>query len=502
MEKILVILVLLVVVVVIAYLFERNKKTNQKIARFNSLEDAIVTLEQDVKQKDEQILRLDSELKLKQESVESINDEMQKKRSEIKNISDEIAIAKTTFDNLHRDTADLQRLKIEEEQLRKSVQASNEKMEKDAEKIASLAIEIKNIMRKADLYTRIDEFVDYGHFEMPKYLYETSARYTEEIKIIRDTQRKVITDKKAILVPEKNIISEYTSLDKEIFKNQAIMMLKTFNIECDFLIGNVNPGNFTRTLERISKAANDIEKASLTLEFSFNDAYVALKLEECELQYQFTLKKQEEKEEQRSIKEQIREEQKAIQEAEKAMQEAEKEERLYRELLSKAKDELAKASNEERVFAEVRIAELERKLEEAENKERRAKSMAEQTRRGHVYIISNIGSFGENVYKIGMTRRLDPMDRVKELGDASVPFTFDVHAMIAYDDAPKLESELHKKFMNNRVNAVNLRKEFFKVDLELVRTAVAELTNKEADFITTVLAEEYFETKRLQARPM
>src|SRR5690606_16842858 len=128
----------------------------------------------------------------------------------------------------------------------------------------------------------------------------------------------------------------------------------------------------------------------------------------------------------------------------------------------------------------------------------RAKSLAEQTRRGHVYVISNIGSFGENVYKIGMTRRLDPLDRVKELGDASVPFYFDVHAIIFADDAPALETALHRKFRPHRVNAVNLRKEFFRIDLKHIQKAVEELSDEEADFTTTIAAEEYFETKRLR----
>ena len=136
-------------------------------------------------------------------------------------------------------------------------------------------------------------------------------------------------------------------------------------------------------------------------------------------------------------------------------------------------------------------------LAEAEAKEQRAKSMAQQTRKGHVYVISNIGSFGENVYKIGLTRRLEPMDRVKELGDASVPFSFDVHAMIYVEDAPALESALHREFTHKRVNAVNLRKEFFTIDLESIKEAVNKIAGVDADFNMTVLAEEYYESKRL-----
>lgn len=234
------------------------------------------------------------------------------------------------------------------------------------------------------------------------------------------------------------------------------------------------------------------------MRYGFNQAYIELKLEECKLQFQFQLKKKEEQEEQRIIKEQMREEEKARREYEAQMAQAEKEEKLYQSLLEKARTELEKASNEERQQALLKIQTLEQELAEAKEKSERAKSLAEQTKRGHVYIISNIGSFGEDIYKIGMTRRLDPMDRVKELGDASVPFSFDVHAIIYSDDAPKLENELHKKFHNDRVNAINLKKEFFHVSLEKIKEETEKLTNNTAEFTMTVLADEYYQTKRLR----
>ena len=125
--------------------------------------------------------------------------------------------------------------------------------------------------------------------------------------------------------------------------------------------------------------------------------------------------------------------------------------------------------------------------------------MAEQTKRGHVYIISNIGSFGDDVYKIGLTRRLDPMERVKELGDASVPFAFDVHAMIFSENAPSLEKELHHAFRHSRVNAINYRKEFFNVTLDDIRQKAEEISDNTIDFKMTALAEEYYESKRLRS---
>jgi hypothetical protein len=123
--------------------------------------------------------------------------------------------------------------------------------------------------------------------------------------------------------------------------------------------------------------------------------------------------------------------------------------------------------------------------------------MAQQTKQGHVYIISNIGSFGENVYKIGMTRRLEPLDRVRELGDASVPFPFDVHALIFSEDAPALESNLHKHFLLNQVNKVNYRKEFFRANLSDIRQ---ELETLEISVSWTMLAKatEYRETLAIE----
>jgi uncharacterized membrane protein YqiK len=171
-----------------------------------------------------------------------------------------------------------------------------------------------------------------------------------------------------------------------------------------------------------------------------------LKLDELNLAHEYEEKVQAEKEEQRRIREQMREEEQAQREIEKTRQDAEKEENRYADALRKAQDDAAKADGKKQQKLLAQIAELEMKLAEAHANNERALSRAQQTRSGHVYIISNIGPFGEHVYKIGMTRRLDPMDRVKELGDASVPFEFDVHAIIYADDAPKLENTLHRVF--------------------------------------------------------
>ena len=126
--------------------------------------------------------------------------------------------------------------------------------------------------------------------------------------------------------------------------------------------------------------------------------------------------------------------------------------------------------------------------------------MAEFTKAGHVYIISNVGSFGENIFKIGMTRRLEPMDRVRELGDASVPFAFDVHGMIYSENAPALENLLHRKFNDLRVNKVNSRKEFFRVKLSDIEKFAQE-ENLELHLTMKAMAQEYRESLALERLP-
>ena len=159
---------------------------------------------------------------------------------------------------------------------------------------------------------------------------------------------------------------------------------------------------------------------------------------------------------------------------------------------------LQKSSDIEKQLYVDKIKELEEKLKEVEKSKEDVLNREQNTRAGFVYIISNIGSFGENVYKIGMTRRLQPMDRINELGSASVPFEFDVHAMIFSEDAPTLENALHKHFENCKVNKVNPRKEFFRVSLDEVEQVVKENYNGTVEFTKIAEAYQYRESLRLE----
>ena len=235
--------------------------------------------------------------------------------------------------------------------------------------------------------------------------------------------------------------------------------------------------------------------------------YLDLKQKELILEHEYQMKRQQEKEEMRAIQEELREEEKARREFEQAQKEAEKEEANYQKALEKARREIELSTGDKYDRLQSQIIKLEHELKEAQEKKERALSMAQQTKRGHVYVISNIGSFGENVYKIGMTRRLEPLDRVRELGDASVPFQFDIHAMIYSDEARTLENGLHKAFSDKKVNMLNYRKEFFNVTLDEIEGKIKDL-GFEAEFIKLPEAMQYRETlaiidrKNSQVEPM
>ena len=208
--------------------------------------------------------------------------------------------------------------------------------------------------------------------------------------------------------------------------------------------------------------------------------------------YTYELKYQQEKEIQRAIKEQMLEEAKAEREIEQQKKKIEKDLQQHLGEVNRLMKYMQKTQiDAERQLYMDKIKELEDKIKSLEADKETVLEREANAKAGFVYIISNIGSFGENIYKIGMTRRLEPMDRVKELSSASVPFEFDVHAMIFSSDAPELENMLHKHFADNAVNKVNPRKEFYNVDIEDIERVVKENYNDTVQFTKIPVATEY-----------
>ena len=354
------------------------------------------------------------------------------------------------------------------------------------------------------LKSEIDSFegsledISFGLYK-PHYDFQSSDQYREHLDKIRDQQKAILHNGSAASCSVQWNVGGSSRDGARMQKQYTKLMLRAFNGECDAVVARVSWNNATRMEERIKKAFDAINDLGGVMQISLTKDYLGLKIDELRLEFEYEEKKHAEVEEQRRIKDQMREEAEAQRELEKAKEEAEAEETRFQKALDKARADVAKAKGEQLAKLNERIAQLAERLQEAQEMKQRAVSRAQLTKSGHVYIISNVGSFGENVVKIGMTRRLEPVERVKELGNASVPFPFDVHAMVYSEDAPALENELHRFFHSKRVNQVNVHKEYFTATLQEIEGFVSK---KNLPVQVTKLAEarEYRETLALRAK--
>ena len=348
------------------------------------------------------------------------------------------------------------------------------------------------------LYEESLEAASFGLYE-PHFAHDSSEEYKVAIRERRDAQKKLVADDEAAFCGKSWTIEGSEAKGRAATKRFKKLLIRGFNGECDGLIAKVSWDNAARMGERIQKsfaALNKLGDAAHATQIT--PAYLALKIQEMELTYEHQMKRQQEREEQRAIREQMKEKERADREIQKALRDAEIEEQRKAEALEKARAEAAEATGEKLAALQARINGLADELADAHTKNERAKSQAQLTKAGYVYVVSNIGSFGEDVFKVGMTRRLEPMDRVKELGDASVPFEFDVHAMIWSEDAPGFEAELHSRLNERRVNKVNHRKEFFRVSLRELQD-IARENDARIEFTLLAQAREYRETLAIEA---
>lgn len=351
---------------------------------------------------------------------------------------------------------------------------------------------LSDLIREISLFEENNEIISYGLYQ-PHFDFDTSEKYKAALLAVREQEKALVREEQAAGSTMTWTVGGSAAEGRRMVKHYSKLMLRAFNGECEALISDVRWNNISRMEERLEKAFSAINKLGETQQITISQKYKKLKLDELRLSYEHQDRIYQEKEEQKRIREQIREEEKAQKEIERALKESDDEEKKYNKALEQARKELEKAHGDAVITLQERMAQLQSQLEEAQRMKERALSMAQQTKAGHVYVISNIGSFGDNVFKIGMTRRLEPMDRVKELGDASVPFEFDVHAMIYSDNAPELENIMHKEFDSRRVNLVNSRKEFFKVELQEIEN-IAKKRNLGIEFTKVAEAREFRES--------
>jgi len=485
-----IILVIIVAIVAILYLVSKTK-----VGKLNS---ALVTKENEFskyKTKTEHLMqyevidnakaeasRIIDEANSQLSQAEStIQSELKDARQKAKEIRDK---AEAKLDESH-DIAS----KIEESAKIKAEEIAGEAWEakQNAEQYQSTVKAMKNIIKGYG-----DEYLIPNH----NIIDEIAAEYDhkaagQELTTIRTLLRSMIKNDEAADCDYVETYRRSTAIE---------FALDAFNGKVDTIMSKVKHDNYGKLLQQLEdsyRLVNHNGKA-------FRDAritsrYYDVAVEQLKMAVAVQELKRIDLEEQRRIKQEMRDEEKARREFEKALKQAEKEEKLLQNAMKDAEAKLASAAEEERSKYEGQLSELSKKLEEAEQRGQRALSMAQQTKQGHVYVISNVGSFGENIFKIGLTRRLEPLDRVKELGDASVPFSFDVHAMIHSEDAPKLEKDLHRIFELKQVNKVNPRKEFFNVSLSDIKEKVNSFGNS-AEVHWTMKAEalEYRDSLQLE----
>lgn len=333
----------------------------------------------------------------------------------------------------------------------------------------------------------------------PKYQFTNSIDYKARLDAVRAEQKQTARGLSAEVDSWDHDGIQFTKAQwKKLRKDVLKLALRSFNSESEYCVDNVKFNNLEKMEERIRRSFETCNKLLKATNAWWADAVLEHKLQELYLAHEYQVKRQEEKDAARQAREDQREQEKLEREIREARAKIEKERNHFTSAIQKLQLRLgASGDQQERDDLQNRIDELSSQNSKLDDEERLLDYREQNARAGYVYVISNIGAFGTGVYKIGMTRRLEPMDRVDELGDASVPFRFDVHALIFSDNAPALEAKLHTHFAAGRLNKVNGRKEFFRADLNEIEAVIRANYDAVVEVVHVALAEQYRESLRL-----
>lgn len=391
-----------------------------------------------------------------------------------------------------------------EEILENAKQEAEEIKENTLQEKYSLKASLKELSRKVEKLKQEEK--DYEAILKEKssivIAHETTVDFTDNI-----TSNELKNTLSILQIKEKELIADgkacrSTSYDDDYKKRekQSKKLLRAFNAETDYYLTNVRMNNVDTYRNKITNTFSTLNRLFSIDNVQITKELLNIKLEKLDATYKYYYVLEQERELLKAKKEEMREQQRVEKELQIQKDKILKEENQFRNEVVKLMKYLESSNTdiEKELYAD-KIKELEDKIKELEKDKKDVENRETNTRAGFVYIISNIGSFGENVYKIGMTRRLEPMDRISELSSASVPFPFDVHALIFSEDAPALETTLHNYFRKQEVNKVNSRKEFFRVDLEEIKDLVHKEFNNTVHFTDVAVAEQYRETLRIES---
>ena len=360
---------------------------------------------------------------------------------------------------------------------------------------------IREISNKRKELVDVEDEIELQQFALykPKYDFTTSLQYKDELDKIRQQQKNMIKNKSAVKYSDLCRVDGSLSKGRQMTNGNIKVILRCFNAECEAAINKIKYNNIDSIENKIATSFRILNQAFKPNLVSIREEFLNLKYHELYLGYEFERKKAEEKEALREQREKEREEKALQKEVEIKKKKINKEithlQKLVKELnlrLAETKDENEKND----ILSQLEAAN--QNIKEYTDEEKELDYRLENLGAGYVYIISNIGAFGKDIFKIGVTRRLDPLERINELSSASVPFKFDVHALIFSYNAYQLETELHNKFSKKRVNKVNNRKEFFKVSIDDLEKELMNYKDLTIEFTKTPDAEEYNESLKIK----
>lgn len=399
-------------------------------------------------------------------------------------------IAESQVEFAHQKSMQEQKLKEQYDKYMSEITKQKSLIVAYNDEINELTLTIKGL--KKSIVTFSDEILvqEFGLYE-PRYSFLNADSYKAELTNIRNMQKAMIKDGSAVSGSTDWQVNGSVVRGRKMIKDMQKLLLRAFNSECDEIINKVKYNNFDSSVKKMERSFNAIAKLGVTMAISITSDYYDLKIQELQLALEYQIQKQREKEEKAELRAQQREEARLQKELKEQRKNIDKERKHYEQALSNINKQLSSSSDEDTEDLNKKKEEIIQSLSDIDTKIKNIDYREANQKAGYVYVISNIGSFGEGIYKIGMTRRLNPQDRVDELGDASVPFKFDVHAMIFSEDAPALEAALHRAFEDRKLNLVNQRREFFRVSLDEIKDVVKNNFDKTVEFVDVPDADQY-----------
>lgn len=469
-------------------LFKLKESIKEKKLELNSLNNDIENLN---REKEKKIKNLDNEVNAEVEKLRL------EKQDEVFKFSEKIESIKQEISQESEKIKRVEKLNSEAEKLEKKLVRETKKLNKIKPLYNSIYYIIEKYKEQDIFKENIENVILKEKFHDDEIEFNPTIKLKLHCMNIKELRKEFNENQRCINEVLKKYEDRYTTKANSTIYKLMVIALKA---EQQNILYNLKYGKLEKSIEDVKittqkylDIAAEGNKSIFNTLVKFINEIEFLFIRAIEIEYEYYIKKEQQKEEQARLREQMRQEAEERKVLEQQKKQVEKEEEKYKVEISKIEESLSTSQDNEMLQKlRVRLEELKNQLDNVEHKKQDI-IKRQNGKAGYVYIISNLGSFGEKTFKIGMTRRLNPQDRLDELGDASVPFVFDVHSFIFSDDAVALEKKLHEVLNDKRTNKINLRKEFFNVSIDELEVLVQEI-EPTAEFNKTMVAEQYRQT--------